>query len=180
MKEKTASELARKKHTVSEGAAKEKTASEKKDLDEGPFKDPLNNRLYVPKDVNINAPHGSCFFEAIQDQLSLFRGMLPLLNHRELRKIAVDVQAQGRLLERKSDRQLKYMRKLTTFATEHEMTALCIALGVNIRIRQTRNSNIWINAGLDYQEDRPTLRIMLDFHSINNNKNHFLTLHPLI
>ena len=180
MKEKTASELARKKHTVSEGAAKEKTASEKKDLDEGPFKDPLNNRLYVPKDVNIDAPHGSCFFEAIQDQLSLFRGMLPLLNHRELRKIAVDVQAQGRLLERKSDRQLKYMCKLTTFATEHEMTALCIALGVNIRIRQTRNSNIWINTGLDYQEDRPTLRIMLDFHSINNNKNHFLTLHPLI
>ena len=175
----TVSEGAAKEKTVSEGAAKKKTVSEKKDRDEGPFKDPMDNRFYVPEDVHIDAPRGSCLFVVIQHQLLLLGGILPLLTHKELRKIAVDFQLGGGLTHTKTTRQLNHMLKPTTYATDFEMCALCMALNVNIRVKNTRNRSGWTNAGGDYREGRPTLRIMLDFHSNMSKKNHYITLRPL-
>ena len=152
---------------------------------ETPVKDPTNNVFYVAHDIK-RGWGGQCLFVAFEDQLSLIQDRANL-KYNQLRVLAVRTQRQGMCNVpgmSRSKAELKKMLRASSYGDDHEISALSVALQVNVRICMFYPAKppVWVRVnprGDIATPTLPTVRLALDYEHVGSDNNHYMSMRPL-
>ena len=170
--------------------------------DDESYLDPVNNKRYIPVNIDKGCP-GQCLFVAVADQLESLRigsKHYPEDYYKTLRKKAVETQLKKPYVKgiSRTTRSLQNMLQARTYADHHEVCALCEFCNVVIRICQVNNAGKvqWLMEGDKFDQipkvatdgttsfvdvprhrnDRPIVRLLYFFKSPKSSENHFMSL----
>lgn len=136
--------------------------------------------------LTTSGADGQCLFVAFEDQLSLIPDRADM-KYNQLRSLAVRTQRQGMCNVpgmSRSKAELKKMLRASSYGDDHEISALSVALQVNVRICMFYPAKppVWIRVnpkGDIATPAFPTVRLALDYEHVGSNNNHYMSMRPL-